>query len=193
MAKQAVGILIPQQHKCRAVACYFFDSTIIKNLQDRMLKLYKDIEGTLHYWETWDKDEKTGIIHWGVVGDKGENEEIKSSLLTSFRKKTQKLVDEKIAEGYEEIEDTYILLIEYKVEDMGTPEDLDKRHRLEDRMNEVLGWTGLGHCDGGSIGSGTMEACCFVVDFDAAKKVIEQDLKGTEFENYTKIFDEKEE
>lgn len=155
-----------------------------------MLKLYKDIDGTLHYWETWDKDEKTGIIHWGVVGDKGRSEEIKSSLLTSFRKKIQKLVDEKITEGYDEIEDMYTLLIEYPVVDMGTPEDIDKRHRLEDKMNEVLGWTGLGHCDGGSIGSGTMEACCFVVDFDKAKKVIEQKLKGTEFENYTRIYDE---
>ena len=71
--------------------------------------------------------------------------------------------------------------------------DLDKRHKLEDKMNEVLGWTGLGHCDGGSIGSGSMEACCFVVDFDVAKNVIEKILKGTELENYTKIYDENAE
>jgi hypothetical protein len=158
-----------------------------------MLKLYKDIDGKLRYWETWDKDQQTGIVHRGVLGDKGEIEEIKSSLLSNFRKKIQKLVDEKIAEGYEEMEDLYMLLIQYMVDDMGTPEDLEKRHRLEDRMNDVLGWTGLGHCDGGSIGSGTMEACCFVVDFDTAKEIIEQDLKGTEFENYIRIFDENAE
>jgi hypothetical protein len=155
-----------------------------------MLKLYKDIDGKLRYWETWDKDQQTGIVHRGAVGDKGEIEEIKSSLLSNFRKKIQKLVDEKIAEGYEEMEDMYTLLIQYTVDDMGTPQDLEKRHRLENRMNDVLGWTGLGHCDGGSIGSGTMEACCFVVDFDTAKEIIEQDLKGTEFENYIRIFDE---
>lgn len=73
---------------------------------------------------------------------------------------------------------------------MGDVEDLDKRHRLEDKMNETLGWTGLGMCDGGSIGSGTMEVCCYVVDFDIAKRVIEEDLKGTEFEGYTKIVKE---
>jgi len=28
--------------------------------------------------------------------------------------------------------------------------------------------------DGGSIGSGTMEAGCIVVDFDIAKKIIEE-------------------
>lgn len=55
-------------------------------------------------------------------------------------------------------------------------------------MDEVLGWTGLGHTDGGSIGSGTMEVGSMVVDFDIARKVIEESLKGTEFENYSRIF-----
>ena len=81
-------------------------------------------------------------------------------------------------------------MVEYAVGGMGTKADLEKRHRLEDRMNETLGWTGLGACDGGSIGSGTMEVCNFVVDFDLAKKVIVEDLSGTEFANYTRIYDE---
>ena len=75
---------------------------------------------------------------------------------------------------------------------MGTAEDLEKRYRLEDRMSDTLGWTGLGHCDGGSIGSGTMEVCCLVVDFKTAQLVVENDLKDTEFQNYTRIFDENE-
>lgn len=57
-------------------------------------------------------------------------------------------------------------------------------------MNETLGWTGLGNCDGGSIGSGAMEVCCFVVDFDTAKSVIESDLEGTEFAGFSRIYDE---
>jgi hypothetical protein len=157
-----------------------------------MLKLYKSINNKLHYWETWDQDERTGIVHWGTVGDKGQQESITSGFLKPFRRRIQKLVDEKIGEGYHPIDDDDIstLLIEFNVEEMGTPEDLEKRHRLEDRMNETLGWTGLGHCDGGSIGSGTMEVCCFVVDFEIAKKLIEKDLSGTEFENYSRVFDE---
>lgn len=75
----------------------------------------------------------------------------------------------------------------------GTPEDVDKRYELQERMDETLGWTGLGHCDGGSIGSGSMEVCCFVVDFEVAKRVIAEDLKGTEFEDYSRIYDENEE
>ena len=67
---------------------------------------------------------------------------------------------------------------------------LKKRHRLEERMNETLGWSGLGACDGGSIGSGTMEVCNFVVDFETAKAVVVKDLEGTEFANFTRIYDE---
>ena len=89
-----------------------------------------------------------------------------------------------------ELEDHYTLLIEFAVDGMGSPEDIDKRYRLQDRMDETLGWTGLGHCDGGSIGSGTMEVCCYVVDFQIAKEVIEKDLRNTEFANYTRVFDE---
>ena len=52
------------------------------------------------------------------MGERGQDEEIKSTLLTNFRKKIQKLVDEKISEGYYEIEEMHTLVVEYKVEDM---------------------------------------------------------------------------
>jgi len=57
-------------------------------------------------------------------------------------------------------------------------------------MNETLGWTGLGHCDGGSIGSGTMVVCCFVGDFRIAKRIIEEDLRDTTFGDYARILNE---
>ncbi|MBK9486978.1 MAG: hypothetical protein IPO01_17895 [Chitinophagaceae bacterium] len=155
-----------------------------------MLKLYKRVENQILYWETWDKDEKTGIVHWGVVGQRGEDKEIKSRLFSNFRKTIQKEIDERIKEGYSEFDDDNLafLEIEYIIDGFGTDEDLDKRHRLEEKMDEVLGWTGLGHTDGGSIGSGTMEVGCIVVDFDIAKKVIENSLTNTEFSNYSRIF-----
>ena len=147
-------------------------------------------ENQILYWETWDKDEKTGIVHWGVVGQRGEDKEIKSRLFSNFRKTIQKEIDERIKEGYSEFDDDNLafLEIEYIIDGFGTDEDLDKRHRLEEKMDEVLGWTGLGHTDGGSIGSGTMEVGCIVVDFDIAKKVIENSLTNTEFSNYSRIF-----
>lgn len=155
-----------------------------------MLKLYKQKDNQLWYWETWDKDEKTAIVHWGIVGEQGENKEVKGGLFSSFRKNVQKEIDQKLKEGYAEFDQDKVsfLEIEYSIEGFGTEQDLAKRHRLEQKMDEILGWTGLGHSDGGSIGSGTMEVGCMVVDFDIAKKVIEKSLKETEFENYSRIF-----
>jgi len=37
-----------------------------------------------------------------------------------------------------------------------------------------------------------MEVCCYVVDFDIAKSVIEADLRDTEFGDYTRIYREDE-
>ncbi|MCC9063942.1 WGR domain-containing protein [Flavobacterium piscisymbiosum] len=155
-----------------------------------MLKLYKLKDNQLWYWETWDKDEKTAVVHWGIVGEQGQNKEVKGGLFSSFRKNVQKEIDQKLKEGYREFDQDKVsfLEIEYIIDGFGTEQDLEKRHRLEAKMDEVLGWTGLGHTDGGSIGSGTMEVGCMVVDFDIAKKVIEENLKETEFGNYSRIF-----
>jgi predicted DNA-binding WGR domain protein len=157
-----------------------------------MIKFYKKIDEKFYYWEIGEKDEKIAIVHFGVVGDKGRNEEIKSTPAINIKTAIQKLVDQKIVEGYKEFDedDCSTLLVEFTVNGLGTIEDLKKRHRLEDKLNEVLGETGLGYCDGGSIGSGTMDVCCYVIDFDLAKKIIETNLEGTEFSNYTEIFEE---
>jgi len=156
-----------------------------------MLKLYK-IEGkSKSYWETWEND-GVHTIHWGSLGTRGESQELKSTQLSKATTKIQKIIDQKVAEGYQplDFDDHSILLIEYSVEGMGSESDVIKRHDLQSRMDETLGWTGLGHCDGGSIGSGTMEVCCIVADFDIAKAVIEADLEGTEFSDFTRIYDE---
>ena len=102
------------------------------------------------------------------------------------------MLAEPLSKGYPPLneEDFSILLIEYAIDGMGNKKDLEKRHALEDRMNETLGWTGLGNCDGGSIGSGKMEVCCFVADFNIAKRVIADDLAGTDFEDFARIIRE---
>lgn len=155
-----------------------------------MLKLYKLTENKKEYWETWDNGKGSHTIHWGVLGTKGSSKTIKASPSQSIEETIQKEIDNLINQGYVtiELENHYTLLIEYLIKGMGTKEDLEKRHKLEARMNETLGWTGLGACDGGSIGSNTMEVYNFVVDFKIAKKVIEKDLANTKFSNYSKIY-----
>ena len=158
-----------------------------------MEKLYKETGDELLYWEAWDKNDRTGIVHWGKVGELGQSKEVASGIFSNFRKEMQKEFDQKVTEGYKEIDSENLerLVIEYNIDGMGSESDLIKRHSLESRMNEFLGWRGLGHCDGGSIGSGTMEVICFVVNFNLAKNLIEEDLKDTELSDYSKIFKEE--
>ena len=158
-----------------------------------MLKLYKFTDTKKEYWETWDNDDGSHTVHWGELGTKGESKIVKTSLFKRTEKIIQKEIDGLVADGFHQPEKEVILLVEYAVDGFGTSDDLDKRSKLQDRLSETLGWTGLGHCDGGSIGSGTMEACNYVVDFELAKKVIEDDLENTEFDDYTRIYDEQAE
>jgi len=156
-----------------------------------MIKLYKRNEGVLRYHEAWINGE-TIYEHWGVVGERGETK--KHTYIKGTDKNTaiSEVLRSAAEKGFNpiEMEDHITLLIEYPVVGMGTTKDVEKRHKLENRMKETLGWTALGDCDGGSIGSGTMEVCCFVVDFELAKRVIATDLKDTEFSDFTRIFDE---
>ena len=154
-----------------------------------MVKLYKFADGSKYYWETWEHD-GVHTVHWGTLGTRGYSKELRSTFFKKATDTIQKEIDQRISEGFGPIDpdDLAILLIEFAVDGMGNGTDLDKRHRLEERMNEMLGWTGLGNCDGGSIGSGTMEVCCYVVDFDIAKSVIEADLNRSEFCDYSRIY-----
>ena len=73
------------------------ENTLNKTLAqpDFMLKLYKNINGELHYWETWNSSEETAIIHWGEVGQKGKHKEVKNGLSSTIREIVQKELDKK--------------------------------------------------------------------------------------------------
>lgn len=154
-----------------------------------MLKLYKRIDGQLHYHEAWAHD-RTIVEHWGQVGERGQTKKHPLKWLGNPAKAVLSVLKSARECGYEPIEadDLAMLCIEFSVDGFGTPADLDKRHSLEKRMDEALGWTGLGHCDGGDIGSGAMEVCCLVVDFEVAKRVISADLFSTPYSDFTRIY-----
>jgi hypothetical protein len=78
-------------------------------------------------------------------------------------------------------------VIQYKIEGHGTTKDLDLRYKVENLMNEGLGWTGLGHCDGGDIGSGTINVFCFVVDVALGGQVIVRELEENELLEHATI------
>lgn len=54
------------------------------------------------------------------------------------------------------------VIIQYRIESSGSANDLKKRHSVENLLGTFLENSDLGYCDGGDIGSGTMNIFCFV-------------------------------
>jgi len=143
-----------------------------------MIKLYKKCSKGLEYWEAW---ENKGVVtlHWGIVGENGDSLTIKLEKGQSAEKVIFSEAGPAKKQGYAPIDDDdhSQIVIQYRLKTWGTKKDLDTRYKVEGVMNESLGWTGLGHCDGGDIGSGTINAFCFVVDVKIAKDVVVTALK----------------
>jgi hypothetical protein len=150
-------------------------------------KLYKRIDGILHYEEAWTHEGEV-TRHWGKVGHKGKTARTPLEGKRPYDA-VHEVLSKALARGFEEIPDEKLVgfMIQYEIDGMGTADDLDKLHALEARMNQTLGWLGLGHCDGNTIGSGTMEVFCYVVDLDVAIKCVVKDLAGTPYASYSAI------
>jgi hypothetical protein len=159
LIKQLTGVSIGRQTQIRSVY--------------QPLKLYKDDK----YWEAWHEVDKV-VLHQGRLGERGETRHLQLQPGEDSSFVIQREATKPRAEGYREIVRLSRLAIQYSIEEMGTTVDLDKRHEVEHLMNECLGWTGLGHCDGGDIGSGTMNVFCSVVEPEKAVRVVVQELRA---------------
>lgn len=158
-----------------------------------MIRLHKrGPDGSItHYHEVWVEPQNRRIIeHCGRLGEQGEAKPHRVWLLRSLEEQVEALLSPARDAGYVELgeADHVWLIVEYGPDGWGNADDLEKRHALEDRLNEILGWTGLGECDGISMGSTTLEAACRVVDFALARAVITDALEGSEYGDVSRIY-----
>ncbi len=159
-----------------------------------MIRAYKEVNDDLLYFHIWETDENKAVFYQGVMGNEGELEHVSANSSDELTDKINHKVDELNKTGWSGIDDDEydVLIIEYKIEGDGTEAEHKKRQAVQDKMNEVLGWTGVGYCDGGSIGSGTMEICCIVFDYQLAYDIINEDLNETEFADFSRIYVDSE-
>jgi predicted DNA-binding WGR domain protein len=153
-----------------------------------LIKLIKKVKNQLLYWEVWE-DGKTLTVHYGTVGDTGETEEMKLSLFQKAEKAMEKLAEEKVNKGYEYLDENELiqLVVQYRYEEGEMEATLIKRHNVESLMDECLGWTGNGSCDGGDIGSGTANIINYVLDVEEALKAIIEVLSNNNLHENVKI------
>jgi len=128
-----------------------------------MIKLYKELEDILHFWEAWIDGEMV-VVHQGVVGKRGKIDRKKPGLFSSHEKTIAKLSQRPRKSGFNDIpiEDQWTLIIQQRMTG-NNDADLDQRNDLIDGLNNTLGWIGAGHVDGGDIGSGTVNIFAFIV------------------------------
>ncbi|HDR7794967.1 TPA: hypothetical protein QCY19_003625 [Bacillus luti] len=154
-----------------------------------MIKLIKQEKDKMLYWEVWKEDKKTLIVHYGCVGDTGEMYEIELYPFQRAEKEMKVLADEELAEGFKKIDEEELIefVLQYDYTEDQLEEVLEKRNQVEEVMDEALGWSGNGYCDGGDIGSGTINIFTFVIDVDKALQTTLNELENEQLLDGVKI------
>lgn len=160
-----------------------------------MFRLFKrDETGRIAaYHEVWVELKPRRIVeHWGMIGTNGDTDAHRIKLLRSLEKQVDDLLDPARALGFSEIEpgEYQTLIVEYPLSDDWRRDDTLKIREAEDALTEVLGWTGLGFCEGETLTDTTIELTCRVLDADLASARIAEQMAGTEFADYSRIYQE---
>ncbi len=143
-----------------------------------MRKLYKTTKERTEYWEAWDVGRKL-VVHFGTLGTTGKKKTVRIPSGVTAASMIAKEAAAPKRDGFKPVadDDHATLVVQYKTKGWGSTKDLDKRTKVENLLNECLGWTGNGHCDGGDIGSGTINTFSFVIDPALAAKTVVTALK----------------
>ncbi len=136
-------------------------------------KLYRREGSVLRYHEAWAHEGEI-TEHWGVCGEEGETSSHAYDDLAAGGKIMGAIKRQARQAGFVTLARSKHrqLVLEIPVDGFGTEAELDTRHKIEDYLNNALGWMGLGHVDGGSTGSGSMEVFCIVPDMKIAKAAV---------------------
>ena len=151
-------------------------------------RLFRKIDGQLFYDEAWaHQDDLTR--HLGQVGTQGSRSTVRVTGATAQQSVLNDWKAEAKVAGYKSIAESRLKpLLVYRLISNNDPlSDLQQRHALEEFLNRQLGWLGLGHCDGGSIGSGMMEAHCMVVDVALTHRCLSEVLAASPFHSFSII------
>lgn len=144
-----------------------------------MLKLYKEQEGDLLYWEAWEDGQEI-ILHWGILGDRGESMVVPLPEFEPPMSAIEEHAHDARLAGFSERrpDDLFELIIRYEMTGQGSPDDVERAYVIEELMDESLGWTGNGYCEGNDITDGAMSVYCFVVEPNIAGRTVVEELRG---------------
>ncbi|WP_144549670.1 hypothetical protein [Bacillus sp. X1(2014)] len=156
----------------------------------------QDVKEVL-YWVIW-RDRRILKVYSGTVGEVGRKNEILLSLSSEVKETLNKIVKEKINEGFRYIEeDDLTTLIVKKCNKKDDDKiALKKQTYLKNVIDGILFWTGNGYCDGGEIGMEVSQIFNYVIDVEKAVQEIIEELEnenlleGVEISYFNSVKDE---
>jgi predicted DNA-binding WGR domain protein len=102
------------------------------------------------YWEVWDNGDSSLTIHWGPAGATGESKQISLEHGEDAEERIATEASQALADGYREWPEDELatIVVQYPLERYKrVKKGIEKRmNAVELRVNEALGWTGLGRC-----------------------------------------------
>lgn len=170
-----------------------------------MIQLIKQ-NGSNTLYQTIYTEGRLIIQHQGIVGEWVSEENVREIRVSRFKRlgvQILRLVEEFKRQGYRELNETDYqeLIVQFPYDEGQAEAALERRHMMEEIIDEGLLHTGNGYCEGGDIGSGTTNIFYHVLDVEAAVSLIfegmkEHDVRGepiiavSEGEAYTVLYPE---
>jgi len=142
-----------------------------------MTKTYRRRGNDIDYWEVW-QDGRELVLHRGQVGDRGTAYVRPLAPPESPEEPMKHLAEESFCAGFFAVSVTQMaeLILRRPVRGFGTDSELASRHALEAALDEVLGWTGNGHVDGGDAGGDELTVSCYVIEPQIALRAIQGEI-----------------
>lgn len=156
-----------------------------------MIQLTKR-NGSDTFYKTIYTEGRVIVQHQGIVGAWVKEEDVNEIRVSRFKRlgrQILQLVEELERQGYRELQETDYteLVVQFRYDAGQEEEALERRHMMEEMIDEGLLHTGNGSCEGGDIGSGTMNIYYHVVDVEAAVALIFEGMKEHDVRGVPKI------
>ena len=159
------------------------------------MKLYRSAGDGAEYWEAWDSGSSAITVHWGQLGTIGETVDVPLVGSEEADSRIEAEAQQPRSAGFREVTEDELgtLVVQYAKEpERRARRNIEKRMAdVELRVNEALGWTGLGHCEDvdfsvefdSGTGVGQLTVIAKVVDPDLALDVLREDLAANDLLN----------
>ncbi len=132
------------------------------------------------------------VQHQGIVGEWVREEDVREVRVSRFKRlgvQILQLIKKFERQGYRELNETDYteLVVQFSYEKDQEETVLERRHMMEEVINDGLLHTGNGYCEGGDVGSGTTNTFYHVLDVEAAIALIFEEMKARDVQDEPKI------